>query len=291
MLNITFDQYHFDIKVCYTVCYIMTKPQDRGAAKCDLNGIVSQPSGNKQASETNEQVYQGEVYKILKNYLSSESDFIPADYRAEDRKCLLKFHNCTAYTIVLNWIDHRGRPKRYPDLPRGAAIEIDSYMSHLWHFKPNISNANGRITIRAVEETELGGQDDDIDSNRVSLEDLETVKRLPICSLCKLRLRKHFVQPNKLPCGHLTGEIKFSLSHLHQVPTILHTYCCRKGTHMKSHATNRRNIYLVDTFKSLKELGLLAISSNITEDSSILSLRLPKSLAMDYIIFTRASGC
>lgn len=217
-------------------------------------------------------------------------------------KCLLKFHNCTPYRVTPFWLDFQGLPIQYPDLPRGAFINIDTYKSHLWFFKahePNNSMRYEPIRILALPEENLSRAlpflRSDLDSTRgTSGESLFKAVRNSIlglnnslvCSLCRYILLNYCIGPSKVPCPHFTGETKYSISELDSKSWLNfgsnYIYRCAEGYHREEHSCKRRNIYLVEPFINLRERCFLAIKKRI-KHTNIVDLDIPVSLQYDYL--------
>lgn len=217
-------------------------------------------------------------------------------------KCLVKFHNCTPYRVTPFWLDFQGLPIKYPDLPRGAFINIDTYKSHLWFFKahaPNSLTNYDPIRILALPEENLSRAlpflKSELTDNRAATgeslfqvvrESILGLNNSLICSLCRHILTNHSIGPSKVPCPHFTGETKYAISDL-DIRSWLnfgssYIYHCAENNHREAHSMKRRNIYLVEPFINLRERCFLAIKKQIKQ-SEIVDLDLPISLQYDYL--------
>lgn len=217
-------------------------------------------------------------------------------------KCLIRFNNCTRYKLVPFWIDFKGQPIEYPALPRGASINLDTYRSHLWYFKPikdtesfrrnNSSSPTNKldcVKILAIPESTV---------------ELSTIRELhlndeltnPIpqlnCPLCKFYIKKYAKRLSRsTPCPHLTGGAKFSLTDIDcrrewSLYNSNYIYSCNENTHCQEHSQTRQNIYLVEVFYNLKELCFIKLQEATKCAATIIAKsRAPTSLQCDYIQF------
>lgn len=237
--------------------------------------------------------------------------------KAEDFKCLVRFHNCTPYNVSLYWIDHRGKPIKYPTLRRGSSLNMNTFQSHLWIFRgsdkpdtnpgspthdmPNLLaipeealdmshgiphlNAHFRDPIDRRTAVAEGVMEMNSDVNDAILGMNNTL----ICSLCKYFVKSYAKEPMKVPCPHFTGEAKFSVSDVvgqsgasRFSPNYF--FSCTSQTHRRDHSTKRRNIFLVEPFYSLRERCFLALK-DLIGNTDLCKMNLPLSLQEDYIEF------
>lgn len=241
-----------------------------------------------------------EVFKSLTHELKSS---IQVQSEGDRCKCLVRFHNCTPYSITPYWLDFQGLPIKYPNLPRGAFINIDTYKSHLWFFKAHEPSTKASksepIRILALPEESLSRalpflKSDPIQNRLATGQSLFRAVRdcilglnnSLICSLCRYILANHSIGPTRVPCPHFTGETKYAISDL-DVRSWLnfgsnYIYHCAESNHWEDHSTKRRNIYLVEPFINLRERCFLALKKQI-QHSTIVDLDLPLSLQHDYL--------
>lgn len=186
-------------------------------------------------------------------------------------------------------------------------MDIDTYVSHLWFFKAERSNASSSskpLKVLAIPEESLQStcnspsnlrsispdhqslsQTDSEDRRNEFL--LGPVNRI-VCSLCKFILRHHSRAPLKIPCPHFRGEAKLSVSDLDSrsksncSPSYIYT--CDESTHCRSHSLKRRDIYLVEPFYNLRERCFIALGGRIRH-TDIVYFDLPISLQRDYLEF------
>lgn len=220
-------------------------------------------------------------------------------------KCLVRFHNCTAHRVTPYWIDFKGQPIKYSALDRGKSINLDTYSNHLWFFKQENSTTrsithttdNPNIKILAIPEESI-----DVSALKLASASLKPVKQSDkeswltdcilttntCCPLCKYLFTRHLLKPNQVPCPHLYGESKFTVSDFnartYSSDFSSYIYSCNDEAHRSEHSKTRRNIYLVQSFRNLRELCFIKLNSS-QELSSIQELNLPKSLEREYIQF------
>lgn len=233
-----------------------------------------------------------------------------------ETKCLIRLHNCTAQQLNTYWIDCSGKPIGYPTLKRGESLNIDTYVSHLWFFTStrtlNVKNRErfSATKILAVPEESLKISSalmsgplmscfsptrpdvgDSLPRDRHLFQDeLLGLNNMLICSLCKFVLKQYSRVPVKIPCQHFRGESKFSISDLdHRSLADFNSirpyiYSCSDDTHCKSHARQRRNLYLVEMFPNLRERCFLTLKGRVSQDD-VTDLDLPLSLQQEYVQF------
>lgn len=257
--------------------------------------------------------------EIEKLYHRLALDLRSATHRpdsGEECKCLVRFHNCTPYEVTPFWIDSKGLPIKFRPLSRGAWLNMDTYVSHLWFFKANdVNNMANRtdsdhrdiIKILAIPEETLdvnsglshlkshfressqpNGTIDSVGVNSGFQDAVLANNNVLICSLCKYVIKTWSMEPMKVPCPHITGDARFSVSDLTHQPrsrfSPTYIYSCTTETHHRDHKNKRRNIYLVEPFYNLRERCFLALRSHIT-NSDLTELDLPISLQEDYLQF------
>lgn len=225
---------------------------------------------------------------------------------SEHDTCRVKFHNCTPYRVTPYWIDFRGRPIKYPTLKLGQAINIDTYVSHLWFFKAQEANSADETCLNSLGLTKVVAVPEDAlkfisdkqylailpnDGSRSAIQEtVMGVNNNLICSLCKVILKKYPHTSVKVPCKHFTGEARLSASDLDYKSWSssnypgAYIYSCTEDTHRRYHAQCRRDVYLVEPFYSLRERCYLTLMDNLNEQH-IARLNLPLSLQNDYLQF------
>lgn len=224
-----------------------------------------------------------------------------------ESKCLIRLHNCTAHELNTYWIDCSGKPIAYPILKRGAYMNIDTYVSHLWIFT---STGLSATKILAVPEESLKISSASMSGPLMSCfspsrpdingrlprdhhlfqDELLGLNNVLICALCKFVLKQYSRVPIKIPCQHFRGESKFSISDLDYKSLAdfnsirPYIYSCSEDTHCKSHAHRRRNLYLVEMFPNLRERCFLTLKGRVSQDD-VTDLDLPLSLQQEYVQF------
>lgn len=241
------------------------------------------------------------IDKLCRDIVIELKSPVPKSVGADS--CLIEFHNCTPYWIKPFWIDFKGLPIEYPALQRGASIHIDTYVSQLWFFKAlkttsqNRSNNRQPIEIIAVPQEALDslqmaskfGLAPKHDTQQQATRTVLPNRHLTlVCALCHDIFKRYDKTSNRVPCPHFTGETKLSVSELGRICKSdydrTRIYSCTEDTHRREHSTDRRNIYLVESFQDLRERCFSALRSRI-KLFDIVDLNLPTSLQRDYLKF------
>lgn len=249
-------------------------------------------------------------YEIEEKYRALTRDLKSVLQDGEHCKCLVRLHNCSPYRVTPFWIDFRGLPIKYPTLVKGASIDLDTYISHLWFFRPQVLQNNSSphnkpspAKILALPEETLRnlalnisnvdltfanrGANAQMARNGVQ-EAILGLNNSLVCSLCRFLLNNHSQVPLSVPCPHFTGEAKFSVSDIQcrswSSYNSAYIYSCNQCTHRKEHSISRRNIYLVEPFHNLRERCFLALKDRIRH-ADIVKLNLPTSLQDEYLKF------
>ena len=261
----------------------------------------------------------------IQNLLSSTkfnlNSVIPKPREGQHCRCLIRFHNCTPHRVIPYWIDFKGLPIKYPALTRGASINIDTYVKQLWFFEVQDNNSatsnessnpsRDKSRVLAIPEESLNLSCNASNYNFLKQNHLRTTqggsnqerrqlgslpggppsaRNIMICSLCKYVLKQYCRIPARVPCPHFTGEVKLATSDIQRRSSTSNShgsqiYSCNEATHRNNHSENRRNIYLVKSFFSLRERCFLVLNERIGSWSKIVDLNLPISLQQDYVQF------
>lgn len=221
----------------------------------------------------------------------------------QESKCLVKFHNCTRYNVLLHWIDFDGRPIKYPTLKPKESILIDTYVSHLWFFRAFVEE-DGGVQMKKV----FAISRDSIDSHCnaanfnyepiVDMNDLQPRRDPSMCPLCRYIMRTYLRKPSTSPCHHYSGEAKLSSTDLevrhHSDYNSMgaYIYTCSEDTHQEDHSRERRDFYLVESFYNLRERCFLKMSEEFYKEElggeEFVDLNLPTSIVRDFIQFMSA---
>lgn len=227
-------------------------------------------------------------------------------------KCLIRFHNCTPFRVIPYWIDFKGNSVKYPDLPPGAAQNIDTFVSQLWYFRAAVAPGTSppvhhldRLNFRPTIKKMLAIPEDSLEPscNVIRLnfypplsDDLiepptfseKFLSSRMICGLCKHIFRQFNRITKKAPCPHYSGQLKHCCSDLTDKVEFEFTlpgafvYNCSTETHKLEHSHTRRNVFLVESFYNLKENCYLSISDDQFDEASEM---LPSTLRGEYVTF------
>lgn len=245
-------------------------------------------SSTQTEDENSQRVKDNKIpYQDFKLNLKSAKTGVP---------CLVRFHNCTNKNIRLYWLDFQGNPVKYPTVRSRQSMAMNTYLSHLWFFKAKSDRFEvGRgspqlLKVLAIPEEALDPSCNATMNNyRAIREDEDKSERLLICPLCQYVVSRYSRRPIQNPCHHYRGETKLSSSDLgvgsYSNPVADFIYSCSEDTHHECHSTNRRNIYLVESFYNLRERCFIQMNDKLHWSLKNVDLDLPITLLRDYVQF------
>jgi len=234
---------------------------------------------------------------------------VPSPHESQG-KCLIRFQNCTPYKVVPYWINFNGCPVRYSDLSYGVSLNVDTFVSQLWFFRASINTQDPAIdpldrdnhkttikTIMAVPEEALDAECNAVLSHSIQITDSRDLSSITeeifasvyVCGLCKYILRKFSRLPKTIPCSHYNAQAKYCCSDLSDKAEMdfnlpgAFVYSCSELTHDKKvHPVDRRTIFLVESFHSLKEHCYRSLGEDTFDEAS---KKLPPTIRHEYVTF------
>lgn len=230
------------------------------------------------------------MYKLSKEVQFSLRSLPSSDVIAS--KCLIRFHNCTPYSISIFWLDFLGQPQLFCNLASGKFTNIDTFKDHYWMFGANL-NLNSKkqkaheTKIIAIPEDQIK-INDHLAKYKTSEGDIYSITEFAnnICALCSSYSRYGLDIPTSdQSCAHLVGTAKFAANNLlletrNGFLNSSYSYRCDNFNHKTCHQDTRRNVFLVEPFYSLLERCLLKVDHNTITDSKI-----PLNLKKQFIEF------
>lgn len=244
-------------------------------------------------------------HQIEEMYLALTKDLKSIVQDGDHCRCLVRLHNCSPCRVTPFWIDFKGIPIEYPTLAKGASIDLNTYVSHLWFFKPQVSQENPSSRNKTSSTKILAIPEETLSASVLNISNMKPtssnqpirngiheaflgVNNSLICSLCKFLLNNHSLTPLTVPCSHFTGKAKYSVTDIQcrswSSYNSTYIYSCNQDTHRREHSLSRRNIYLVEPFHNLRERCFLELKDRIRH-VDITKLNLPISLQEEYLKF------